>query len=136
MEYVFVDTLYWIAFISPNDQWHKPAHKAYRELGNVPLVTTEAVLIEFLARIEEEERRQKSAQFVDYINQSNNIIVERQTKILFDKALEFYKQRKDKTYSFTDCISMVVMKKRNINKILTHDKHFEQEGFETLIKMK
>jgi len=40
-----------------------------------------------------------------------------------------YEQRPDKEYSLTDCISMQVMKAMGITEVLTHDRHFVQEGF-------
>lgn len=44
-------------------------------------------------------------------------------------GLTLFKNRFDKGYSLTDCISMMTMKKLNIVEVLTHDKHFTQEGF-------
>lgn len=38
----------------------------------------------------------------------------------------------DKGYSLTDCSSMCVMKTLGITDVLTHDKHFAQEGFHLL----
>jgi len=46
---------------------------------------------------------------------------------------KLFSMRQDKKYSFTDCISFVVMRKLNIQKCLTTDKHFRQEGFEIVI---
>ncbi|MEQ8189459.1 MAG: PIN domain-containing protein [Candidatus Eremiobacterota bacterium] len=46
---------------------------------------------------------------------------------------KLFLDRDDKEYSFTDCISFVVMRKLNIKKCLTTDKHFRQEGFEIII---
>lgn len=45
-------------------------------------------------------------------------------------AWEFFVSRKDKTYSFTDCVSFVTMKRLGIKKCLALDGHFRQEGFE------
>jgi len=33
----------------------------------------------------------------------------------------------------TDCVSMLTMKNLNLQTILTHDNHFEQEGFTILL---
>ncbi len=44
-------------------------------------------------------------------------------------ALNLYQQRPDKGYSLTDCLSMVVMRQMKITQVLSHDKHFVQEGF-------
>ncbi len=47
--------------------------------------------------------------------------------------MSLYESRLDKGYSLTDCISMTVMRERNISDVLTHDNHFRQEGFKILI---
>jgi len=48
-------------------------------------------------------------------------------------GLELYGQRLDKSYSLTDCISMVIIKQMGIEQILTRDHHFIQEGFTILL---
>ncbi len=60
---------------------------------------------------------------------SNYWIIENDKK----DGWELFLRRTDKEYSFTDCISFVVMRKLNIKKCLTTDKHFRQEGFEIII---
>jgi predicted nucleic acid-binding protein len=44
------------------------------------------------------------------------------------------RQRSDKGYSLTDCISMIIMRQMGIAEVLTHDKHFTQEGFSILFQ--
>jgi len=135
MTYVFVDTVYWVAIANPGDQWHEASREASNKLGDVTLVTTDAVWIEFLTSLRKGPcLRNKAAELVRKMNTRSDIINKPQTRDLFFKALELYERRKDKKYSFTDCISMVVMKKMQITKILTSDNHFNQEGFQTLIK--
>ena len=51
----------------------------------------------------------------------------------FLNALELYESLPDKGYSLTDCISISVCRELNITEILTHDHHFEQEGFKILL---
>lgn len=47
-------------------------------------------------------------------------------------GLNLYEQRVDKGYSLTDCVSMNTMRKLGIREVLTHDRHFAQEGFVVL----
>jgi hypothetical protein len=42
--------------------------------------------------------------------------------------------RPDKTWSLTDFISFVVMRREGITEALTGDRHFEQAGFVALLK--
>jgi predicted nucleic acid-binding protein len=40
-----------------------------------------------------------------------------------------YRQRADKHWSLTDCISFVVMEQEGLREALTGDRHFAQAGF-------
>ncbi len=51
MKAVFVDTHYWLAVTRPNDQWGPGARAAKSTLGEVRLVTTDEVLVEFPERL-------------------------------------------------------------------------------------
>ena len=53
---------------------------------------------------------------------------------LFEEAIALYASRLDKNWSLTDCISFVVMRDEGITQALTGDHHFEQAGFEVLLK--
>jgi hypothetical protein len=44
-----------------------------------------------------------------------------------------FRQRADKAWGLTDCISFVVMREREIPEALTADEHFEQAGFVALL---
>ena len=57
-----------------------------------------------------------------------------QSRESFLAGLQLYRDRPDKSYSLTDCISMQVMRKRNIIEALTADHHFTQEGFGVLFR--
>jgi predicted nucleic acid-binding protein len=61
-----------------------------------------------------------------------HVTVMPQTHESFSQGLELYRQREDKGYSLTDCISMVVCREHHIQHVLTKDHHFEQEGFTLL----
>lgn len=56
------------------------------------------------------------------------------SQTLFDQGLEFYADRPDKGWTLTDCISFVVMQQHGISQALTGDRHFEQAGFQALLR--
>jgi len=135
MTTVFVDTLYWIAIIRPDDQWKKPAQRARSLVGNVLLLTTDEVLMEFLNALSKggQNLRRQAAKMVHAILNDPNVRVLAESRDSFLHGVELYEQRPDKEYSLTDCISMNAMRSESVDKILTNDHHFEQEGFEVLI---
>ena len=135
MKPVFADTSYWIAIISPADQWHRQALDASRRISGRKLVTTDEILTELLNYFAEHKpaRRQSVAENVNKILLNENIQIIDATHENFLDGFELYRNRLDKSYSLTDCISMNAMREHDINEILTHDHHFEQEGFQTLL---
>lgn len=136
MKAVFADTSYWIAIINPRDSWAQEARDAKAKLGPAILVTTDEVLSEFLSAFSRSgpRIRELATQSVRAILANPNVKVLPQSRESFVKGLNLYEQRQDKDYSLTDCASMNAMRSQRIEQVLTHDHHFEQEGFEILLK--
>lgn len=135
MTRIFVDTLYWIAIFNPRDQWHSAAIGAETAVRGSQFVTTEAVLTEVLNYFSGygPDARRKTCDFINDILADENVETVAQTHEAFLAGVAFYRARPDKRYSLTDCISMDVMGDRGITDALTHDEHFAQEGFRTLL---
>jgi len=53
---------------------------------------------------------------------------------LYAQASQLYRQRPDKEWALTDCVSFVVMEDRGINEAFTTDEHFPQAGFQALMR--
>jgi len=135
MKTVFADSHYWIAIVKPGDEWADAAKAARSSLGDVFIVTTDEVLTEFLAALSKgEHMRKQAAVMVRVILENPNVMVVPQTRDSFLKGLTLYENRSDKEYSLIDCISMNVMRAESLVEVLTHDHHFEQEGFTVLAK--
>jgi len=132
---VFADTVYWVATVRPNDQWKEAARRARESLGNVRLLTTDEVLTEFLASLSggPEHVRRQAVNMVRAILDNPNVTVLPQSRDSFLGGIQLYERRPDKKYSLTDCISMNAMKSKSVDKILTNDHHFAQEGFVVLM---
>lgn len=48
-------------------------------------------------------------------------------------AVGLYRNRGDKDWSLTDCLSITVMERRQLTEALTTDHHFEQAGVTALV---
>jgi len=132
---IFADTFYWIALANPADDAHQAAKAFDHANPEAALVTTDEVLIEFLnyfAGAGERRRRIVVGMFEEAMTHAG-IEVLPQTRQSLLRGLDLYKVRSDKSYSLTDCISMMTMRERNITDVLTHDRHFAQEGFKVLL---
>jgi predicted nucleic acid-binding protein len=136
MRVVFADTLYFVAPVNPQDQWRENALNADSVLKESRLITTETVLIELLNFTAGygPNLRKAVASFVRDVLQDGEIEVLPHTHELFLKGLTLYETRLDKGYSLTDCLSMEAMRERHIADVLTHDRHFTQEGFAVLLR--
>jgi uncharacterized protein len=53
---------------------------------------------------------------------------------LYTRAMQLYRERHDKDWGLTDCLSFVVMRDRGIEEALTADAHFQQAGFLALMR--
>jgi uncharacterized protein len=135
MTKVFADAVYWIAAANRKDQWHGKVVSVMRSFGQATLVTTEEVLDEFLAHYSGHgpAMRFVAASTVSKALSNPLVTVLPQSHHSFLTGLALYQARPDKAYSLTDCISMEAMRQEGISEILTHDAHFNQEGFVTLL---
>jgi predicted nucleic acid-binding protein len=135
MNRLFVDTLHLVALINPRDQWHSRSVEVEIATSDINIVTTEDVLIELLNFYAEhgEFKRRKVTAFVRRILLDVRAEVLYRNETAFLEALELYESRLDKGYSLTDCISMNVCRELGIKEVLTHDRHFEQEGSKVLL---
>jgi predicted nucleic acid-binding protein len=134
MKQIFADTSYWIGLVNPRDQIHQKAIKLTQQLSSVRLLTTEMVLVELLNCFSNSPFRRAVAGMVLKLRDDRNVRIVPQTSEQFEVARERYQRADDKTWSLTDCASFQVMEAEQIQAVLTHDQHFAQAGFETLLR--
>jgi uncharacterized protein len=136
MRRVFLDTSYLVASIDPKDDQHERAKFVSEKLGKFIPVTSEMVLAEFLNYFSAQGKsfRKMSIEVTDLLRSDPSVEIVPQTSEQFEKARQYYRERLDKGYSLTDCASMLIMKEKDIQDVLTHDRHFKQEGFYALLR--
>jgi predicted nucleic acid-binding protein len=135
MRRVFADTSYWIALVNPRDQLHAKAVSVTRQLSSITIVTSEMVLAELLNSFSDAgPLRNIVGGMVEKLRDNRDVIIVPQTSEQFGSALRRYQQAADKSWSLTDCASFQVIEAERIQAALTHDQHFAQAGFETLLR--
>ena len=130
----FIDTWGWLALGHRRDAHHQEINALYKELrsGGAYIYTTDYVLDEVMTLIFRRETFKEAVRFMEGIFravEAAQLIVERITSDRFASAWRLRKRLQDKPkVSFTDLTSMIVMKERGINDVLTEDEHFIQVG--------
>lgn len=129
----FGDTFLFLALFVEGDEAHNRAVHAISNL-RCDVYTTTWVLTEIADGIAARETRGTFAPFLQFLQSHPKIVIVPTTDDLFDRGVDLYRNRPDKDWSLTDCISFVVMQERGITEALTGDRHFEQAGFVALLR--
>lgn len=135
----FADSSYWIALITPSDEFHALAaeYDALLEIQNDRIVTTQLALNEVLAPRSGStaQMRRASIALIDRITQDPRISIVAQSPEQFAEAFDMFRTvAVDKEWSITDCASFQVMLRLQIRNALTSDHHFEQAGFDVFLR--
>ena len=136
MNGVFLDTVGLVAIANADDQWNAVATRTFEQLVKAggPLVTSSLVLIEVGDGLSRVRHRQLAIDIRASLLQSQRVEIVQCSDDLEKRAWDLYTQRPDKDWGMTDCVNMTIMQERGIRSILTADRHFEQAGYEILLK--
>jgi predicted nucleic acid-binding protein len=137
MRQVFVDTSAWDALADSRDAHHELALLFRQEIADrAQLVITDYVLDELYTLLLLNIGYQGAVSFknkLDTLVQEGIVAVVWITEAIVQDAWQVFEQfNVDKKWSFTDCVSYVVMKQRKITEAFTFDHHFQQMGFAKL----
>lgn len=129
---VFADASYYVALLSPRDQYHQSAVRISSELRR-PIVVTEFVLIEVSNFLSSAESRGRAIALWRHLQNDPSVTIVLASTELLAEGLDHYAHRLDKEWSLTDCISYRVMEVDGLTEALSADHHFEQAGFKQLL---
>ena len=130
---VIADSFFFFALLNSNDAAHEAAERFSSNIGR-PFVTTAWVLTEVADGCATVDKRGIFLQLLDTLRASPDARITGPSEELFSRGLELYRQRPDKEWSLTDCLSFAVMGDERISEALTGDHHFEQAGFRALLR--
>jgi predicted nucleic acid-binding protein len=132
MSACFADTFYFIALVNRRDAAHQRVLEFAKSRRQ--LVTTGWVLAEVLDGLSEPLYRNRVVLMLDALARSPETLIIPASEELFTQGYTLYRRHEDKSWSLTDCISFVVMREQGLSDALTGDHHFEQAGFNALLK--
>ena len=130
---IFIDTSALVALVDNSDSLYETATAVMAECraGKVRFFVSELVLVEFLNSLCSAKFRMNAIDLVDAFRRSEQVTVIPTDQ--FEQALGLYRDRPDKEWSLTDCVSFILMSERGISQAFTSDRHFEQAGFVKLL---
>ncbi|MYA35036.1 MAG: type II toxin-antitoxin system VapC family toxin [Gammaproteobacteria bacterium] len=128
---IFVDTGGFYAMLVPRDRMHRRAREfmaqAIQERRR--FVTTDHVLDECATLLRTRGHDRFTADLFESVENSRAIRIEWTTSDRFHQTRAFFLRHADKAWSFTDCLSFVVMRALGLREALSTDNHFRQAGF-------
>lgn len=135
MNKFFLDAAYAIALSAVTDQYHKKAEilAGQIETDAIQMITTRAVVLEIGNALAKLRYRAAAIELLDSLEEDPNVKIIALSEELYNRAMELYRQRSDKEWGLTDCVSFMVMQDYGITDALTTDEHFKQAGFRALL---
>ena len=130
---IFVDSAFLLALVNPRDSLYSRAQAWVRAVQE-PLLVTEYVLWEVVNSLSSPADRPKAHAVVSRIWSGSDWEVVPASPDLFEAGMRLHRERADKAWSLTDCISFHIMESRQLTRALTYDSHFEQAGFQALLR--
>ena len=129
---IFVDSGYFIALATQDDELHARALQWASTTDR--LLVSEYVLWETVNHLSGVRDRSKAHELLEDVRSSHSCEVIAANTGLFERSLNLHRDRPDKNWSLTDCISFCIIRERGIREALAYDEHFEQAGFLALLR--
>ena len=136
MNPAFLDTSGLIALTDTDDYWHSQAVEVWKDLVQRKrrLVTTSVVLIELADGLAKVNFRSIAYQLRKALKSAQNVEIVQVDERLEKTGWQLFRERTDKDWGMTDCVSFTLMTERGLTDVFGLDHHFEQAGFNLLIK--
>ena len=129
---IFIDTGAFVARYIERDQYHDAATEQWRMLqkDQRQCFTSNFVLDETITLLARRSTYEFAAERARNLYESKSLAILRPDENDELAALELFQKYGDQSVSFTDRVSFVLMKKRNIKCAFSFDRHFTIAGFD------
>lgn len=133
MNALFADTSCFVAYLNLRDEYHAQAVE-WITASAERIVTSDWILAELGNYLAKSPNRRLLGPLFRALENEERFETVPADRASFLDALNLYMHRPDKSWSFTDCSSFCLMRARKIKGALTTDNHFQQAGFNVLLK--
>lgn len=131
---ILIDSGFLIALIDRKDELHDRAIAWAKHLRNEALLASDLVLVEAYNFFAAPTNRGFADQALTrFLTNSSVQLLTTETSHP-DAGRQLFRTRQDKAWSLTDCVSFALMGEFGMTTALAFDHHFEQAGFEALLR--
>lgn len=130
MNRAFVDTSAWYALVDRDDRAHRDVTASLKSLEG-RLVTSDYVFDETVTLLQMRQGHAIAVRAGEKLLDGSVELVRSLPEDIED-AWALFRERSDKGWSFTDCVSFAVMRRLRLRAAVATDKHFAQAGFDVL----
>ena len=133
---IFIDTSGFYSMMARDDDRHSAASRIFSTASKKKrrFVTTDYVLDETATLLKARGKTHLAELLFETIDNTDACRVEWTDSERFRETQTYFFKHSDQKWSFTDCLSFVVMSNCKLVEALTKDHHFEQAGFVSLLK--
>jgi len=120
---IFIDASFIIAFINKSDRWHENAVDLANFVENEERIISNLIITEILNSLGENIGGKSGKDIYD--NFKDNYTIYDENRETYDLAIYTFRHFNG-TIGFTDCVTLEIMKKLKINKIISFDSDFDK----------
>jgi predicted nucleic acid-binding protein len=128
---IFVDSSAWFARYTPRDRNHAAAKRFHTQTRDT-LITSDYVIDEVLTLLKVRGNVERATRVGKALFAGELAQIEWVLQADVEQAWLIFDRYRDKEWSFTDCVSFVMMQRLGIKQAFAFDEHFRQFGTVTV----
>lgn len=129
---ILVDTSAYFALVDRSDH-HHPDTAAFVRANDVPLVTTDLIVVETLNLVQARLGYPRAVRLGKRLLDPALTTVLKVSEEDVGEAWRLFQRYRDKEFSFTDCTTFALMRRMHISTAFAFDLHFRQYGQITVV---
>jgi uncharacterized protein len=131
----FIDTSGLYALLCPQDPAHEKAASYMKKAASArhTAVLSDYVLDESATLLMARKAPHLARTLFELVRESKAIHLAFMDSERFGQVEKYFLKHIDQGFSFTDCFSFVLMREMKIRDALTTDRHFNEQGFKSLL---